>query len=122
MNSFKTGNASFDGIDRKGWFIGHFIEGDPLRQSDDVELKWAHHRKGETNGTFAANRTATTISILIHGRFRVTFRTDMDTDDVLLEKQGDYALWPPLMEHDWEALEDCVILTVRWPSRPRDQE
>ena len=121
MERFKVGNAAFDGMDRKGWFVGHFIEGDGLRTSKDVELKWALHKKGETNGSFAANRTATTISMLIRGRFRVTFRTEMETTDVLLDKEGDYALWPPNVEHDWFAEEDCVILTVRWPSIPRDQ-
>ena len=121
MQLFKSGNAPFDGLDRKGWFIGHFIDDDALRHSKDVELKWAFHKKGESNNGFVANRTATTISILIRGKFRITFRTDMETTDALLEKDGDYALWPPYVEHDWVADEDSVILTVRWPSLPRDQ-
>lgn len=122
MPSFHAGNASLDGLNRKGWFVGHFIDDDALRKSDDVEVKWAFHPRGESNDKFVANRTATTMSILIRGRFKISFRTDSDADDVLLEKEGDYALWPPMVEHDWVAVEDSVILSVRWPSKARDQE
>ena len=39
---------------------------------------------------------------------------------VLLEREGDYALWPPGVAHDWLAEEASVVVTVRWPSLPGD--
>ena len=122
MHRYASGNASLDGLNSKGWFIGHFIADDSLRRSNDVEVKWASHPKGESNGSFAANRTATTMSILISGKFNISFRDEGERDDVLLVNAGDYALWPPLLEHDWTAVEDSVVLTVRWPSIAKDQE
>ncbi|MBV8780334.1 MAG: signal peptidase I [Phycisphaerae bacterium] len=122
MPHFRTGNTQIDGADYRGWFVGHFVKGDAMRRTGDVEIAWAVHPKGTTNGKFVANRTATTVSILIRGQFKILFRTDLEADDVLLEREGDYAMWPPLVEHDWLAEEDSVVLTVRWPSKPNDQE
>jgi hypothetical protein len=40
---------------------------------------------------------------------------------VLLERAGDYALWPPGIAHRWRIeLPDTIVLTVRWPSRAGD--
>jgi quercetin dioxygenase-like cupin family protein len=35
---------------------------------------------------------------------------------VLLERQGDYVVWGPGVDHSWRAEEESVVLTVRWPS------
>lgn len=122
---------------RKGWFIGHFItergRGDPGRTSD-VEVKWGVHQKEEPKGKWTSD-AATTMSILVRGRFRITFgearaapkgRADAGPPQVkpstvrkrVLRKPGDYAIWGPGVAHTWAALEnDTVVLTVRWPSR-----
>ncbi len=44
-------------------------------QSKDVEVKWGVHRRGETNGAFATNAMAQTLSVLVRGKFRLSFKS-----------------------------------------------
>jgi len=120
INGIRSGNAEADGRNHRNWFVGSFIP-DPLRNSGDVEVKWAFHPKGDGKGGFVVNSKATTLSIMIRGRCRFTFQADEKTMDVLLEKEGDYALWAPGVRHDYLAEEDSLILSVRWPSIENDQ-
>ena len=115
-----TGNAEIDGSARRGWFLGHFImpREDP-RRSDAVEVKWGTHAAGESKSAYGANDTASTLSILVAGRFLLEFPELGER--VRFDRPGDYALWPAGPSHRWTALEDSVILTVRWPSRAGDQ-
>ncbi|WP_017718279.1 hypothetical protein [Kamptonema formosum] len=101
----------------RGWFIGHFISptGDP-RSTSAVEVKWGAHQAGESRSEWATNLEATTLSILIEGRFRIHF----PEGEVLLSRPGDYALWCPGVPHSWAAELDSTVLTVRWPSKPGD--
>jgi quercetin dioxygenase-like cupin family protein len=48
----------------------------------------------------------------VKGRFRV----DLSVDSLVLEQEGDYAMWGPGIGHSWRAEEDSVVVTVRWPS------
>lgn len=117
----EVGNAADQGEGRSGWFVGHFVDRAlGLRHSDEVEVKWGVHRAGETKSAYGANDTAKTLSILVSGRFLLEF-PDRD-ETARLERPGDYALWPPGLWHRWTALDDAVVLTVRWPSRPQDQK
>ena len=120
MEGIKAGNAIADGAARRGWYVGRFIDEDPFRQTHDVEVKWGIHARGDTNRTYAADLVARSMSVLIRGRFRLTFRRGGRTESVLLEREGDYAVWLPGVEHTWvaEAEEGSVVLTVRWPSLP----
>ena len=123
MNGARKGNALTDGASWKGWFIGRFISDDAYRQTHDVEVKWGIHAPGQSNDNFAADRLARSMSVLIRGRFRLTFRRDNQTEDIILENEGDYAVWLPGLEHTWvaEGEAETVILTVRWPSYPVPQ-
>ena len=122
---FASGNKrSIQALGRKGWFIGHFIQEDDLQYSADVEVKWANHVKGEANaGGFVFNRTAKTLSMLVSGRFRIILSPDSKAwvKEFELRDSGDYLLWSNLVKHTWIAIEDSVILTVRWPSVAEDQ-
>lgn len=111
------GNAGVDGAARRGWLVGHFAGelGAPNR-SDAVEVKWGVHPAGERRATAAVNATATTLSVLVRGRFRLRFPDRV----VVLEREGDYALWPPGVAHDWQAEQASIVLTVRWPSLAGD--
>lgn len=123
LRGVTLGSAPVEGVARNGWFVGHFIDDDPLRQSSDVEVKWGIHRQGERNETgFVANQKSATLSILISGRFRLWFRQDGQEHPVEFDTPGQYALWLPDVSHHWEAVTDCVVLTVRWPSIPKDQQ
>ena len=108
-----TGNAADESSAYRGWFLGHFLAPpDDPRSTPDVELKWSTYAAGEARSGWALNREATTISILIQGRFRTQFRDR----SVLLEIPGDYVLWLPGVAHCWLAEEDSTVLTVRFPS------
>ena len=116
------GNAVDEGsqVGRRGWFIGHFLgSGSGPAATDLVEVKWGVHAGGESKAIEGVNQTATTLSLLVSGRFRLDFpRHDLS---VTLARPGDYAVWPPGVSHRWYVLEDAVVITVRWPSRRHDQ-
>ena len=111
------GNAATEGASRLGWFIGHFIipQGDP-RSTEAVEVKWGVHKAGDSRTQWGLNNEATTVSILIHGRFRLEF----EEREIVLSREGDYVLWCASVPHSWFAESDCTILTLRWPSKPGD--
>ncbi len=111
------GNAQVEGASRWGWFLGHFITpSDDPRSTPTVEVKWGVHQAGDGRSQWATNVEATTLSILIKGRFRLQF----PEQEILLSSEGDYGLWLPGVPHSWCAEEESTILTVRWPSKPKD--
>jgi hypothetical protein len=123
MEGVKQGNAVIDGRAHRSWIVGWYIEEDPLRKTNDLEVKWAIHKPGEANGVFAADRVARSLSILVRGRFRLQFRKGDTLEEMVLEKEGDYALWQAGVEHAWfaDGPDDAVVVTVRWPSLPIKQ-
>jgi hypothetical protein len=123
MTRITTGNATdaFKTQQRNGWFVGHFIDSCALCRTRDVEVKWALHPAGDAKASSGVNKTAKTMSVLIRGRFRLMFDEGDTVQEVLLEREGDYALWDAGVAHSWVTEEDSVILTVRWPSVPEDQ-
>lgn len=123
-----TGNAGGD-LARNGWFVGHFMgmglgmggddESDPAAEAlrtGAVEVKWSVYRGGEARDGWGANRTATTLAVLVRGRFHLSF----PGREVWLEREGDFALWQPGVPHFWHPDGPTVVLTVRWPSAPGD--
>jgi hypothetical protein len=114
--SFETGHL--DALAKDGWVIGHFAP--PPRYSAAVEVKWAFHERGSlASKPWAACATATTLAVLISGRFEIKF-TNTRRDSVTLLSPGDYVLFGPGIPHKSEALEDSAFLTIRWPSAPDD--
>ena len=111
------GNAGAEGASRGGWFAGHFITPvDDVRSTSVLEVKWGVHTAGDCRTQWGVNAAATTLSILVKGRFCLQF----PEKEILLFREGDYALWQPGVPHYWSALEDSVIVTVRWPSLSGD--
>ena len=107
------GNAADDGRDNRGWILGHFIEGSKdVRSTKDVEVKWGIHPAGEKRPEWTTDDQRTTMVLLIAGNFVV----NLSDGNVELARQGDYAVWGPGIDHSWEAKEDSVVITVRWPS------
>ena len=122
MGLIITGNLEQEKLknpQRKGWFIGHFMEPNSVFQSNDFEVRWGIHKKGEKKDIPGANMTAKTISILIKGKFAIRF--PKQKKEVVLSKVGDFAFWDAKVYHTSEALTDSVILTIRWPSVAGDQ-
>ncbi|MGW5001209.1 signal peptidase I [Streptomyces hydrogenans] len=113
-SSVYVGNAGADAALDKGWLLGHFKETGSPRHSEDVEIKWGVHPRGEERALWARGEVRTALLVLISGRFRV----ELPERSVLLERQGDYVVWGRGVDHSWVAEEDSVVLTVRWPSVP----
>jgi hypothetical protein len=113
--NWHKGNANTDGQDRRGWLMGHFIGGpDDIRTTKDVEIKWGVHPAGEERADWSTDEYRTTVLLLVRGRFRL----NLSVETVILENEGDYAMWGPGLDHSWQAEEDSVVITVRWPSLP----
>ncbi|WP_156757284.1 signal peptidase I [Actinokineospora pegani] len=113
MSTWSAGNANDDGAPTRGWLVGHFIDPtEGVRHQDGVEVKWAHHPPGDKRTEWTADDQRTTLVILISGNFRV----DVTGGSATLSKQGDYIMWGAGVDHSWEAAEQSIVLTVRWPS------
>jgi hypothetical protein len=108
-----SGNASEASKDTRGWFVGNFMPGEdnPLR-TEALEVKWYTHAKGETRAQWAPGNPVKTLNILIRGHFVLLF----PNQEVALEKEGDFVLFGPGLPHSYRAVEESLILTVRWPS------
>ena len=59
-----------------------------------------------------------TLNLLIRGRFVLVF----PDREVALEREGDFVLFGPGLAHSYRSVEESLILTVRWPSRPARSE
>jgi quercetin dioxygenase-like cupin family protein len=104
-DNWHVGNAVADGEDNRGWLLGHFLEGsNGVRASDAVEVKWGIHPAGDGRDSWQTDEQRTTILLLVKGRFRL----DLSVGTFVLERQGDYAVWGPGMDHSWHAEEDSV--------------
>jgi quercetin dioxygenase-like cupin family protein len=114
-DKWHAGNAATDGQDYRGWVVGHFIgDAHEVRASEAVEIKWGIHLAGEGRQAWTADEQRTTVLLLVKGRFRL----DLTVGTIVLKNEGDYAIWGPGIEHSWQAEEDSVVITVRWPSTP----
>lgn len=107
-----VGNAADDAPAHRGWLVGHFLPTDDIRHSDDVEVKWGVHPKGDERTGRVETEHRTTVVLLVSGRFRV----DLDIGQVILKRTGDYVMYGPGVGHSWFAEEGSVVITVRWPS------
>jgi quercetin dioxygenase-like cupin family protein len=114
-DNWYTGNALSDGQANRGWLLGHFMgEVGDVRASNAVEVKWGIHPAGQDRDGWATDEERTTLLVLIRGRFRL----ELSVGSVTLEREGDYAVWGPGIDHSWHAEEDSTVITVRWPSIP----
>ena len=109
-----VGKAAPDAAGDRGWLLGHFKPPGDLRHSDEVEIKWGTHPKGERRAQWTSGEKRTALLVLISGRFRMEF----PEGDVLLTEQGDYVVWGRGVDHSWHAEEESVVMTIRWPSIP----
>ncbi|MEV6105389.1 signal peptidase I [Streptomyces sp. NPDC051940] len=109
-----VGHAGRDAALDRGWLLGHFKDAGDPRHSEDVEIKWGVHPKGDERARWATAEVRTALLVLISGRFRL----DFPDRSVVLAEQGDYVVWGKGVDHSWQAEEESVVLTVRWPSVP----
>jgi hypothetical protein len=113
------GNALKDG--KQGWFVGQFMPSSMgLSRQTAVEVKWGQHPKGERRRGVSRCQTATTISVLISGAFVTRLMIDQTMREITLATPGDYLVFGPGIAHSWEALEDSLVISVRFPSLASD--
>ena len=111
--NWHNGNAEVDGRERRGWILGHFIDpAEGVRSSKDAEIKWGVHLAGDRRAEWTADDQRTTLVLHVKGMFRI----DLTEGSFTLEREGDYLVWGPGIDHSWEAVTDAVVVTVRWPS------
>jgi hypothetical protein len=111
--SWVAGNAADDTTDTRGWLVGHFIpDSAGVRSSADVEVKWGIHPTGDRRHEWTADDRRTTLVLLVHGNFRV----DLSEGPTIMTRPGDYLMWGPGIDHTWFALDESIVITVRWPS------
>jgi hypothetical protein len=119
VSDIHTGNFSHETSDHKGWVIGNFIDQTSPFSIPDFEIKWGVYKKGDRKINPGLNQLAKSLTILIRGKFQIEF-PELN-QKFILQTEGDYIYWPPSISHTWEALEDFLTLTIRWPSLPNDQ-
>jgi hypothetical protein len=112
QTNIQTGNAWFDA--KNGWFVGSFMDEKlGLRSTKDVEIKWAIHPAGEWHPKdWVTGEARTAIAILISGKWEMMFRDKT----AILSQPGDFVMWGKGDDHKGRALEDSVVLVIRWPS------
>ena len=116
----ESGNITTKQNGERGWIIGHFMPESSPFHSKHFEVKWLPKQKrGSRKASAKRNQTAKTLCILVRGKFRMEF-PDLGKS-VLLEKEGDYVFWDAGVNHTWEVIEECVNISIRWPSLPNDQ-
>lgn len=109
------GNAREISESTRGWFLGHFMQGDNLPlHSEDIEVKWFTHAQGESRSDWAPGNPVRTLNILIRGHFVLRF----PDQEVPLRHEGDFVLFGPDVPHSFKSVEESLVLTVRWPSSP----
>jgi hypothetical protein len=109
-------DKSRDNPKRRGWFIGSFIDDNEFLKTNNFEVKWGVHLKGEAKSRVISETSAKTISILISGSFLIKFPEIKQ--EILLSKTGDFVTYDAHeVYHGWECIEDGIVLTIRWPSR-----
>jgi hypothetical protein len=101
------------------WIVGYFMPPGDIRHSNDLEIKYALHKKGE-EGDWGKDMTST-VTILVRGKLRLWFKDDFGSKEreVLLQRQGDVVMWEVGGSHKWTAEEESFALTIRWPSIPK---
>ena len=119
MPTIKSGNLNKkvgEHQETKGWIIGHFMNSQPFFKTDDFEVKWSVHSKGDVKQGAIAKSSAKTLVILIKGKISIKF-SELNKK-VLLTKVCDYVAYDAYeVLHSSESLEDTTILVVRWPSK-----
>jgi hypothetical protein len=85
-----TGYADADAPAHRGWVLGHFMPDGDLRQSGDVEIKWAVHPRGDKRAQWVTAESRTAAIFLVSGRFRV----DLPDRSVALDRPGAYIVFP----------------------------
>jgi mannose-6-phosphate isomerase-like protein (cupin superfamily) len=92
-----------------GWFLGNFNPS--LFKSEDFEVCVKNFKKGENEAPHF-QRIATEVTVVLSGSVRMGEHI-LQVDDILTVYKGEVC--------DFEALTDCKVLGVKFPSLPEDK-
>lgn len=117
MDRIQTGNFDQDVQqypELVNWVVGYARPDDSPLHTRAVYVKWVRLKKGQGKSAPSFEPTAHTLGVLISGKIAQHFPDENKT--IVLQKEGDYIFFGPNVLHAWSAIEDCVMLTVRWPA------
>ena len=98
--------------DYKDWVIGSFVKNKNFN-TDKFELKFQRGEKGHLREPKEVlNKDTTTLAILIYGHVRVKFISG--DKDYYIKEEGDYIIWSPDEAHEFEFIENTLVITLRW--------
>lgn len=120
MDNIITGNFDQDiqqHPELVNWVVGYARPNDSPLRTNNVYVKWDRLKKGQKKATPTYEKTANTLGVLISGKIAQHFPGQNKT--IILKIMGDYIFFGPNTRHSWEVLEDCVIITVRWPAQEK---
>jgi hypothetical protein len=97
----------------RGWIIGPFM-GEGLPKTDDIAVKFETIPEGQVRESTPKEIEVTTMALLAGGK--IIFWFEGDKKEYLLEKPGEYLIWSPNRKHKTQALEETVLISIRWPN------
>jgi len=95
----------------------------PMLSTNSVEVKVARepaHKIGPDRPDKDIGPFWNTIGIVLSGHMRITLhdRAQATTETHDLKEAGDFLAWPGSgYTHNWQCVEDAVVITVRWPEK-----
>ena len=93
----------------RGWFVGNF---DPsLVKTEDFEVCYKTFVRGQSEAP-GVQRIATEVTLVVDGKARINGK--------ILEK-GSVCLISPGESADFEAITDCAVIGIKFPSVPHDK-
>ena len=94
---------------RNGWFVGDFEPN--ISKTKDFEVCVKNFKKGEIELAHF-QRIATEITVVLQGTIRMGEHI-LEVDEILTIHRGEIC--------DFEALSDCKVLGIKFPSLPDDK-
>ena len=96
----------------KDWVVGPFVKEEEFC-TKNFELKFQRGEQGTIRKPKKVlNQNVHTLAIAVYGYIRMNFAKE----DIYLKKEGDYIYWSPDAPHEFEFLEDSLVITLRWKS------
>lgn len=92
-----------------GWIVGNFLP--VLRHSEDIEIGIKHFKRGEVEPSHKQN-IATELTVVISGEIRLGRKNYIANDIIEI---------PPSVFADFEAITDCALVCIKYPSLPNDK-
>ena len=96
----------------RNWVLGDFIK-DPNFKSENFEVKFQKSEKGSSRfPKEVMNPNTRNLAILSYGSVRIKFVNEQN--DIFIKEPGDYIYWTPDSPHEFEFLEDSLVIRLRW--------